>query len=184
MSSQLMKNRVPKPITLIAAILAVGLGLSLVQCAQQNSQGTSLEGAVKAIVACRGGGVTTNLDPDSAQGRKLIDACEGLLQHLAGAIEGIIEEEEFQEELQTKAYAYLEFYGDEEIQLGGGYMPPRWTVQCGGLYFIFEDSSGRVMTKPDFGADPTGERMWPYGYDFDKSRYSSELRSLIDQTSE
>lgn len=182
MSSQLMKNRVPKPITLIAAILAVGLGLSLVQCAQQNSQGTSLDGAVKAIVACRGGGVTTNLDPDSAQGRKLIDACEGLLQHLAGAIEGIIEEEEFLEELQTKAYAYLEFYGDEEIELRGTYVPP--TVQCGGLYFIFEDSSGRVMTKPDFGADPTGERMWPYGYDFDKSRYSSELRSLIDQTSE
>jgi hypothetical protein len=181
MSSQLMKNRLPKPITLIAAILAVGIGLSLVQCAQQNSQGTSLDGVVKSILVCPGGGVTTNLDPDSAQGRELIDACEAVLQHLDGQIEGIIKEEEFLEELQTKAYAYLEFYGDEEIQFSGRYMPPGWTVQCGGLYFIFEDSSGRVMTKPDFGADPTGERLWPYGYDFDKSRYSSELRSLIEQ---
>jgi hypothetical protein len=173
---------VPKPITLIAAILAVGIGLSLVQCGQQNSQGVSLEGVVKSIVVCPGGGVTTNLEPDSAQGRKLIDACEGLLQHLAGQIEGVIEEEEFLEELQTKAYAYLEFYGDEEIELRGTYVPP--TVQCSGLYFIFEDGSGRVMEKPDFGAQPAGYRIWPYGYDFDKSRYSSELRSLIDQTSQ
>jgi hypothetical protein len=177
-----MKNRVPKPITLIAAILAVGIGLSLVQCGQQNSQGTSLDGAVKSILVCPGGGVTTNLEPDSAQGRKLIDACEGLLQHLAGQIEGTIEEEEFLEELQTKAYAYLEFYEEEEIELGGTHVPP--TVQCSGLYFIFEDSSGRVMTEPDFGADPAGTRSWPYGYDFDKSRYSSELRSLIEQTSQ
>ncbi len=171
----------PKPITLIGAILAVGLGLSLLQCTQQNSQGTSLDGLVKAIVICPRGGVTTKLDPDSAQGREVIDACEAVLQHLAVQAECIIEEDEFQEELQTKAYAYLEFYGEEEIEFRGKYIQPGWTEQCGGLYFIFEDSSGRVMTKPDFGADPAGTRSWPLGYEFDKSRYSSELRSLIEQ---
>ena len=122
---------------------------------------------VKSIYVHYADGSELNVDPVSEEGEKIIAACNGVLNHMYAAIEGLISKEEFEEEKLTKNYAYLGLHGVQEVEIRGEYVPEGWKLESDGLYFIFENFEhgwGRVMKNPHFVETPEGEYWWPYGW--------------------
>lgn len=92
---------------------------------------------VKSIYVHYADGSELNVYPVSEEGEKIIAACNGVLNHMYAAIEGVISKEEFEEEKLTKTYAYLGLHGVQEVEIRGEYVPEGWKLECDGLYFIF-----------------------------------------------
>ncbi len=180
-----MKNSKPKIVLLVAVASILVIGSIFFMTPRH---GAPLEGKVESIYVHYADGYELNLDPTSGEGKEFIAACNGVLDHMYAAIEGVISKEEFEEEKLTKTYAYLGLHGVQEVEIRGEYVPEGWKLESDGFYFIFgnfEHGWGRVMKNPHFVETPEGEYWWPYGWSWALEgpdfAFTLELRNLIEE---
>ncbi|MBA7502151.1 hypothetical protein ES706_00733 [subsurface metagenome] len=155
-----MKNSKPKIVLLVAVASILVIGSILFITPRHRAP---LEGKVESIYVHYADGYELNLDPASGEGKELIAACNGVLNHMHAAIEGLISKEEFEEKL-TKTYAYLGLHV-QGVEIG--------------LYFIFGNfEHGWGWVGGEYVPEGYG---WGWALEGPDFAFTLELRNLIEE---